>query len=161
MLDVTVPADWKMLRQKRLLTVLDPLVFRAADAFLRGAPAADDELLWEAISQNVDALAVFVDAVMLQDQLPIFDYAATWEPELAESAATLVELCNQDEELLVEVRVAGDAYRLARTPAVDALRALPPVDQGSWRRSAESFPPSITAGDHNWPSSASLTKRHG
>ena len=27
-----------------------------------------------------DALAVLVDAVMFQDQLPIFDYGATWEP---------------------------------------------------------------------------------
>ena len=33
--------------------------------------------LFTQISQNVDALAVFVDAVMLQDHLPIFDYAAT------------------------------------------------------------------------------------
>ncbi|HEV3291039.1 MAG TPA: hypothetical protein VG123_18835 [Streptosporangiaceae bacterium] len=40
-------------------------MFRAVDAFLRGAPPTDDEPLWEAISQNVDALAVLVDAVML------------------------------------------------------------------------------------------------
>jgi len=41
--------------QKRLLTMLDPLVFRAADAFLRWAPPTDDEPLREAISQNVNA----------------------------------------------------------------------------------------------------------
>jgi hypothetical protein len=128
MLNVTVPADWKMLRQRRLLTVLDPLVFRAADAFLRGAPTAKDELLWKAISRSVDALAVFIDAVMIHDQLPIFDYGATWEPELAGSAATLVELCNQDEELLVEVHVDGEAYQRARKPAVEALQALPHVE---------------------------------
>jgi hypothetical protein len=46
MLNVTVPADWKTLRRRGLLTVLDPLVFRAADAFLRGAPAPEDEPLW-------------------------------------------------------------------------------------------------------------------
>jgi hypothetical protein len=130
MLDVMVPDDWKALRQKRLRTVLDPLVFRAADAFLRGAPPADDEPLWDAISQSVDALAVFVDAVMLQDQLPIFDYGVTWEPELAGSAANLVELCNQDEELLVEVHVDGYAYQQARRPAVEALQALPQVEPG-------------------------------
>jgi hypothetical protein len=34
MLNVTAPTDWKTLRQRGLLTVLDPLVFRAADAFV-------------------------------------------------------------------------------------------------------------------------------
>jgi hypothetical protein len=146
MLDVTTPADWEMLRQKRLLTVLDPLVFRAADAFLRGAPATGDEPLWEAISRNVDALAVFVDAVMLQDQLPVFDYSATWELELAGSAATLVELCNQDEELLVGVRVDGEAYQQARTPAVEALRALPPVEPGLFAEIRSE----LSAFDYRW-----------
>jgi hypothetical protein len=128
MLNVSSPADWKVLREKRLLTVLDPLVFRSADAFLRGAPTEGDEQLWNAISKSVDALAVFVDTVMLQDQLPIFDYGVTWEPELAGSAATLVELCNEDEELLIEVHVDGAAYQQTRAPAVKALEALPDVD---------------------------------
>jgi hypothetical protein len=80
------------------------------------------------IGQSVDALAVFVDAVMIHDQLPVFHYGASWEPELAGSSATLVEFCNRDEELLAEVHVDGEAYQRARKPAVEALQALPQVD---------------------------------
>jgi hypothetical protein len=65
-LNVSSPAEWKTLRQRRLLAVLDPMVFRAADAYLRGAPQDGDAPIWEAISKNVDALCVFVDAVMLR-----------------------------------------------------------------------------------------------
>jgi hypothetical protein len=161
MLDVTATADWEMLRQKRLLTVLDPLVFRAADAFLRGAPATGDEPLWEAISRNVDALAVFVDAVMLQDQLPVFDYSATWELELAGSAATLVELCNQDEELLVGCALTGRPISRHVRRRWRRCERCRQSSQGSSRRSAASYPPSITAGGHDWTNSASLTKRNG
>jgi hypothetical protein len=78
-LEVSSPADWRALRENRLLTVLDPMVFRAADVFLHGAPDHGDEPVWEALSKSVDAFCAFVDAVMLNDQLPIFDYWATWQ----------------------------------------------------------------------------------
>ncbi|MGH2747985.1 MAG: hypothetical protein ACRDKB_08690 [Actinomycetota bacterium] len=126
-LRISTPADWKVLRQKHLLTILDPLTFRAAEAFLNGAPEEGDRPIWNAISQSVDAFAVFIDAVMLNDQLPIFDYNVTWESGLG-TARTLVELCNEDEELLVEVRVDAPAYQDARTGAVKALQKLPEVD---------------------------------
>jgi hypothetical protein len=126
-LNVSSPAEWKTLRQRRLLSVLDPMVFRAADAYLRGAPQDGDAPIWEAISKSVDALCVFVDAVMLNDQLPIFDYGVSWEPELAGSSDTLVELCNADEELLVPVHVDGLAYQKAREPSIKVLKQLPEV----------------------------------
>jgi hypothetical protein len=126
-LTVSSPADWTTLRQQGLLMVLDPLIFRAADAFLRGAPDRADQPLWDTISKSVDAFCAFIDAVMLNDQLPIIDYNPSWEPNLAGFAHTLVELCNQDEELLVEVHVDGPAYQDAREPAVELLQQLPEV----------------------------------
>jgi hypothetical protein len=144
--NINVPADWKKLRQDRLLIVLDPFVFRAADAFLRGAPVEGDEPLWEAISKSIDAFAVFVDAVMLHEQLPIFDYGVTWEPQLAGSAARLVDICNEDEELLVEVHVDGAAYQQARAPAIKALVALPKVK----RKLATDIRGELSALDYRW-----------
>jgi hypothetical protein len=145
-LQVLAPVDWKLLRKERLLTLLDPMVFRAADAFLRGAPAEGDEPIWEAFSKNIDAFAVFVDAVMLNDRLPIIDYQVTWEPGIADSTDTLVGICNADEELLVEVRVREDAYQAARVPAVQALQSLPDVDPGL----ASEISSELSALDYRW-----------
>jgi hypothetical protein len=129
-LNIYSPPDWKSLRQLGLTTVIDPLVFRAADVFLRGAPDEGDEQLWDAISQNVDALAVFIDQLMLNDRLPIFDYGVTWEPDLAGSSHTLTELCNETagDEVLVDVHVDGLAYGNEREQAISALKALPDVE---------------------------------
>jgi hypothetical protein len=126
---VFTSADWKTLRHEGLLTVLDPLVFRTADAFMRGAPSEGDQAIAEALEKNVDALAAFVDAVMLHDRLPLFDYGVSWEPNLAGSDATLLELANAEEEVLVDVHVDGAAYQEARAPAVAALQALPAIDK--------------------------------
>jgi hypothetical protein len=128
--NILSPTDWKSLRQQGLTTVVDPLVFRAADVFLRGAPDEGDEQLWRAISKNIDALTVFIDQLMLHDRLPIFDYGVTWEPELAGSSGPLAELCNDTaaDEVLVDVHVDGGAYGLARQDAVAALKTLPDID---------------------------------
>ena len=69
---------------------------------------------------------------MLHDQLPIFDYGVTWEPELAGSSGALTELCNEsaEKEVLVDVHVDAGAYAKAREPAVTALKALPDLDDG-------------------------------
>jgi hypothetical protein len=129
-LSVNDTPDWKVLRERGLTAVVDPLVFRAADVFLRGAPQEGDAELWEALSKNVDALTVFIDQLMLNDRLPIFDYGVTWEPELAGSSRTLTELCNDiaDDELLVDVHVDGAAYQRARDPAIAAVKELPGIE---------------------------------
>lgn len=38
MIQIFTPADWPTLRSNGLITVLDPLTFRAAETFLRGHP---------------------------------------------------------------------------------------------------------------------------
>jgi hypothetical protein len=129
MIHISTPGDWSTLRGAGLVTVLDPLTFRAAETFLRGAPEQGDEDLWQTLSKNIDALATFVDAVMLNDRLPVFDYYVTWEPGIA-GLAPLVDLVNVEAEALVEVRVHHEAYDAARKPAVAVLRGLPAIDDG-------------------------------
>jgi hypothetical protein len=128
MIRIDTPEDWGKLRREGLLTVLDPLTFRTAETFLRGAPPKDDETLWAAISKNVDALAAFVDALMVHDKLPVFDYYISWDPGIS-GDSSLVELVNgQETEALVDVHVGETAYLRARDPAVAVLRKLPAVD---------------------------------
>lgn len=75
-------------------------------------------------SANLGSLAAFVDAVVLNDKLPIFDYMSTFpdrhEQDRADDAR-LVELCNRDEEVLVPVTVDYAAYRNVKQAALAEL----------------------------------------
>lgn len=146
MIDVETAADWKKLRAAGLLTVLDPLTIRAAEAFIRAAPESEHEPLWEAISKNIGALATFVDALMLHDKLPVFDHGASWDGGIA-GASPVVSLVNGDDfEALVEVRVGADAYRKVRQPAIDVLKQLPPVEPALER----DIRSELSAFDYTW-----------
>jgi len=145
MIQILTSADWPTLRSNGLVTVLDPLTFRAAETFLRGAPEHGDEDLWAALSKSVDALATFVDAVMLNDRLPVFDYYVTWEPGIA-GLAPLVNLVNVDAEALVEVRVHHEAYDAARKQAVAVLRQLPAIDDAL----ADEVAQELSSFDYQW-----------
>jgi hypothetical protein len=145
MIQIFTPADWPALRSGGLVTVLDPLTFRAAETFLRGAPDQGDDDLWKALSKSVDALATFIDAVMLNDRLPVFDYYVSWEPGIA-GLAPLVDLVNVEAEALVEVRVHHEAYEAARKPAVAMLRQLPAVDDTL----ADEVAQELSSFDYRW-----------
>jgi hypothetical protein len=100
---VTEPEDWATLKGLGADVVLDPVVLRTAHLFLQGRRGTDkpDEV-WEAIEGNIGALASFVDAVIMNKQIPVFNYGLTydisppspgirieWRPEPAE----LFEVC--------------------------------------------------------------------
>jgi hypothetical protein len=67
--------DWKQLRQRKATTVIDPMVVRVADLFARGG--RDDPDNWKIIKNNIAGLATFVDALILESGIPVFDYWAT------------------------------------------------------------------------------------
>src|SRR5262249_54799350 len=110
--------DWEMIRMKNLNVVVDPMVFRTADVFLRGANglAQSSELknletMWSAISGNIGSLCTFFDTLMLEERLPMYDYDQTFPPDLEHGKHTLVEYCNDDEEVLVAITVKEQAYQ--------------------------------------------------
>jgi hypothetical protein len=70
--------DWNQLRSQ-LDVVVDRTIFRTAEVFLQGGQAAQDKsALWQAISANIGSLAAFIDAIVLNKRLPIFDYLSTF-----------------------------------------------------------------------------------
>jgi hypothetical protein len=123
MITITNDADWDQLRS--LDVVVDPTIYRTAEVFFQGERAARNKAeVWNAISANVGSLATFVDAIILNDQLPIFDYLSTFpdrdEKERADDAR-LVDLCNRNGEVLVPVTVDYAAYWTVKTAAVAEL----------------------------------------
>jgi hypothetical protein len=60
------PADWDRLRKMGLTTVLDPMIFRCGELFLKEKLKGDarDET-WDLLSKNTGALAMFFDYLIL------------------------------------------------------------------------------------------------
>lgn len=86
---VQSPDDWNLVRQRNLGVVVDPMVFRTADVFLRGAAGAlqSPEMVapedkWRAISANVGSLCAFFDTLILEPSLPMYDYDITFPPDI-------------------------------------------------------------------------------
>lgn len=124
-------ADWQRLRAEQLTTVLDPMIFRAAELFLVGrSGAAHAEETWSMLSTNLPGLAAFFDAIVLHDRLPIFDYGITFPeaPEVGAGASyNLVPIVNADQEVLAPVRVEAAAYTPLKQAALEELHAQPEI----------------------------------
>ena len=71
-------SDWEFLRKRNATTVIDPMVVRVADLFARGASGGDGQT-WDVIRNNLVGLATFVDALVLEPGIPVFDYWYTGE----------------------------------------------------------------------------------
>lgn len=150
MLTVTTAGDWAEVRRRGLLTVVDPMVYRTGEVFLRGRKATGSNdgarAVWGALSQNVDGLMLFFDELMLHDQLPIFDYSATVDDPPGMEMPEIVALVNERSEVLVQVSVGYEASVAARQPAVDQLVALQPVDDAL----ADAVVSELSAFDYRW-----------
>jgi hypothetical protein len=131
-LQLETRADWQKLRDDGLSIVLDPMVFRAGDLFLGGRSGTygSPNETWGALSANVAGLAVFFDAIVLNEQLPIFDYGITF-PEYEQAGAgashRLVPLVNANGDVLRPVRLHEHAYLPFKEAALEELAARPSV----------------------------------
>ena len=124
-------ADWQRLREEQLTTVLDPMIFRAAELFLLGrSGAAQVQETWAMLATNVAGLAAFFDAIVLHERLPIFDYGLTFPeaPDVGAGASrNLVPIVNADQEVLAPVLVGPAAYTPLKQAALEELRAQPEI----------------------------------
>ena len=77
---ISEPEDWATLKSRGADVVLDPVVLRTAHLFLQGRGGTNKPgEVWNAIESNIGALASFVDAIILCEQVPVFNYGSTYE----------------------------------------------------------------------------------
>jgi hypothetical protein len=79
------PDDWTTLRNDGLTSVIDPTLVRVADLFLQGKRAAT-AANWALIKANLASLVAFVDSLVLEPGIPVFDYWFTFFDSLEFSA---------------------------------------------------------------------------
>ncbi len=90
--EVNDRSDWMKLVQRGLTTVLDPMVFRTGDIFLRGrsgtavgGPPISPEQAENGrafLEKNTLALGFFFDALVLNETLPLFNYQDSFDMHL-------------------------------------------------------------------------------
>jgi hypothetical protein len=150
--EITLKAaeDWQRLREEQLTTVLDPMIFRAAELFLLGRSGAyQAEETWQILSANLSGLAAFFDAMVLYERLPIFDYGATFleSAEVGAGASnSLVPIANAVQEILAPVRVEAAAYTPLKQAALDELRVQPEIETDE----RASVLRELTVSDYRW-----------
>lgn len=104
--------------------VVDPMIMRCGEVFLRGRIGAIDE--WGArdlLLQNVHALGTFFDRLILDEKIPIFNYADTFDIGQNFDTRTLGHVNNR-EEILVDVDVTYMEYERVKLAAVAELSKL-------------------------------------
>lgn len=124
--------DWNRLIRRNLTTVVDPMVFRAGEIFLRGrsgqafgsSPAVPikESQAWDFLDKNLLALGFFFDALILNEQLPIFNYGDTFDVYLNFAERSFAALNDSDQPALAPVNVHWDAYMPIKQRAIAVLR---------------------------------------
>jgi hypothetical protein len=109
------PADWQRLIERNLTTVLDPMVYRAGEIFLRGrsgralgnAPAVplQEQRAWDFLDKNLLALGFFFDALILNEHLPIFNYGDTFDMHLNFEQRSFAAFNEADQAIIEPVDV--------------------------------------------------------
>ncbi len=101
--------------------IVDPVVYRIGELFLKQATARKDgdywdEQDWAQISQDIGALVTFFDLLILHQRIPAFDYSATFDPMAGQINAV------GGENIIKDVHVRGDVYSPIRDAVVAQLQ---------------------------------------
>jgi hypothetical protein len=127
--------------------VVDPLILRCGELFLRGASNAQSALPF--LKQNLWALSTFFDRIVLDDAIPVFDYMFTYDVAPGFDHRTLAQV-NADEQILVDVRVGDEPYRSAKAAALEEVRKLYDEGRGINPSEAANIIGELTASGYEW-----------
>jgi hypothetical protein len=149
--------DWKTIIGEQCGVIIDPMLCRTAEMFMLGAKEAvhqsqigDEAVLWKAISQNVDALQTFIDALILRKKLPLIAYWITFghpDHPITPASIALRDRCNQIDEVLLAVQLEEDAYFPLKKNAIEILNREKPEITDELRTLVL---PALSAFDFNW-----------
>jgi hypothetical protein len=134
---ISKPNEWAQLRAKDLNAIVDPMVFRAGDIFLRGHRTATDtlttkdpEAIWKALSKDLQSVQAFFDQIILADRLPLIDYGTTFDSALNYyDSPRVCQVVNEElqDQFVYTVHVHDEASASARDAALEAMTMRPGV----------------------------------
>lgn len=120
---VEKPDDWLAIA-KLGGPVVDPMILRCGELFLRGAAGVRDaHAAWDLMTKNIHALGTFFDRLILDERIPVFNYADTFDVDQNFNQRTLSQV-NGNEEILIDVDVRYEAYQEVKSAALSELKKL-------------------------------------
>lgn len=133
-LTVENPEDWLTI-SKLGGPVVDPMILRCGELFLRGAAGVSDHAAaWDLMTKNIHAIGTFFDRIVLDQTIPVFNYTDSFDIGQNFDERTLSQV-NAKDEILIDVDVRYGAYQAVRIAALAELKKL--YDQGEARIAAD------------------------
>lgn len=122
-LTVETPEDWLAIA-KLGGPVVDPMILRCGELFLRGAAGVGDRpAAWDLMRRNIHAIGTFFDRIVLDQTIPVFNYTDSFDIGQNFDERTLSQV-NAKDEILIDVDVRHDAYQRVRSAALVELKKL-------------------------------------
>ena len=108
--------DWQLIARLGG-PVIDPMVLRCGEIFLSGAQGATDPYsALDLMRQNIHALGMFFDRLILSDKIPVFNYVESFDFG-QNFSKSLFDRINGQGEILVDVDVTLQQYEKVRRSA--------------------------------------------
>jgi hypothetical protein len=152
-IQITSPEHWNALARRGLNVVVDPMVVRCGELFLQGAGGEqarkDQKAVWELLAKNIHAIGMFFDSIILEKQIPIFNYDHTFDGGLNLKAGTLAAV-NQRDQILFDVDVRYESYSGIKEAASAELRKLYAGPQRIEEATARDCLAELAAADYRW-----------
>lgn len=157
-IDVQTDQDWAMLAGQGLDTVLDPMIARSGEVFLRGPAEGDAAAGWGLLGRNVHSVGMFFDAIVCENRIPLFNYGDTFDGRLNLDRRVLSAV-NQSEPILSDVNVTWAPYQAAKSAALETLRQLYSGPAKIPRQAAQDILEELAAADYQWEPSLGTLER--
>jgi hypothetical protein len=149
-LRVTSSDQWQELSRSGLGVVVDPMVVRCGEIFLKGqAGNAEPDAAWSFLDKNVGALSLFFDMLVLEKSIPIFNYGDTFDAKLNFNERVLSQI-NDIEPVLYDVDVEHKPYHEVKDAAFSELRKLYSGPQKIPSDLAKSIVSEMDAAEYKW-----------
>ncbi len=121
---ITKTSDWEKLNKLDLHTVVDPMVFRCGELFLKGASdALEQDKTKDLLNKNIDSIGSFFDALILNEQLPVFNYGDTFDANLNFDQRILTRI-NDYDDVMFDIDVEYDPYHKVKDAALSELKKV-------------------------------------
>lgn len=131
--------------------VVDPMILRCGELFLRGSRGVEDaRAAWDLLTRNIHAIGTFFDRLIIEDRIPVFNYADTFECGRNFDRGAFGRI-NEGGPVLVDVTVRHEAYKEVKDAAIAELKKL--YDGRSRRvraHDAENILGELTASGYAW-----------
>lgn len=100
------------------------MVFRCAEFFFKGAKGTTTPIeTQELLMKNTHALGMFFDSIILNEKIPVFNYADTFDKALDFDQRTLTRI-NEYDDVLYDINVADESYKEVKSAALNELSKL-------------------------------------